>query len=58
VDVRRLTKIMTHKVYSVGPAEKNRRHLNSLTEGRRTAYRSAASDCEQSEQRESAATAC
>jgi hypothetical protein len=36
VNVSRFTKIMTHEVYSVGPAEKNRRHLNSLTEGRRT----------------------
>ena len=33
VDVSRFTKIMTHEVYSVGAAEKNRRHLNSLTEG-------------------------
>ncbi len=33
VDVSRFTKIMTHEVYSVGSAEKNRRHLNSLTEG-------------------------
>ncbi len=31
VDMRRLAKIMTHKVYWARPAEKNRRHLNSVT---------------------------
>jgi hypothetical protein len=29
--VRRLSQIMTHEVYSVRSAEKNRRHLKSLT---------------------------
>jgi hypothetical protein len=50
VDMSRFTKIMTHEVYSVGAAEKNRRYLNSLTEGvaerlaaQRRAQRSGAS---------------
>jgi len=52
-----LPKVMTHEVYSVRAAEKNRRHLNSLTEWRLTGGASAASE-EAKAMSESAARAC
>jgi len=39
MDVSWFTQIMTDEVYSVGSAEQNRRHLNSLSEGRLTFIR-------------------